>query len=811
MPLEHNPSETQSYDLVVIGGGLSGLCAALAAARAGTKVALVQDRPVLGGNCSSEVRVVPHGANHNNAWAGETGLPHELILADRVKNHEAFFDHGMINTVFDLNLLHAAQREPNLILHLNTTVRAVESEPLDSAITTPRAQPTANGLGRLGGEPRRIIAVRASQMGSEVEFRLTARQFIDATGDGTIGFLAGADFRYGREARAEFDEPLAPLVSDDVTMGATITMRARDIGRPTPFTPPPDIALYRKMEDIGFKRTIYHINKPVYGGYWWLEVCNPYHQIKDNVAVRVELHRHVLGVWNFIKNYSEYKAKAANYVLDWIGMIPGKRESRRLVGDVTLSERDCHTDRRWPDAIGFAGWWIDLHIKGGILNKADPGERENADRNYKHWIRIPVYTLPLRAFYSRNVENLWMAGRCLSTTHVALGPVRVMQTLAQLGQAVGIAAAHALRAEITPRQLANPAGIYLAPLQQALLRADVRIPGLRHTDHADLALTATAAASSEAQLDLSVPHATASFNLGDSPTPGRMHSPALAMVVPLTHERLEKASLFITNERAQAQTLTVSLAPLDRIWDRTDKAPIATAELTIPAKAAGWFDAVFAAPVVPGRPYRIALSGGDGIAWAGCAHWPVGTTMQYLHVSPGGPEQKNAHLDAFSPAEVSIPAYRHWRQLRTALALRLEPAPAPFSAANVNNGIAWPEGMPNLWISDPKLLLPQHIELDFGRAQTVDTLEVSFDTNLANVTQSEEAFYRVPECVRDWRLLARESGAWREIYSETNNYQRKRVAHFAAITTDALRLECLATNGAPSARVYEIRAYKQIA
>jgi hypothetical protein len=808
MPLEQNSPSILSYDLVVIGGGLAGLCAALAAARAGTRVALVQDRPVLGGNCSSEVRVVPHGANHNNAWAGETGLVHALLLDDRAQNHEAFFDHGMINAVFDLNLLHAARREPNLTLHLNTTVRAVESEALVPDLPAATA-PTANGLGRLGGEARRITALRASQMGSEAEFILQARQFVDATGDGTIGFLAGADFRYGREARAEFAEPLAPLVSDDVTMGATITMRARDIGRPVPYTSPPGIALYRTMEEIGFKRTIYHLNKPVYGGYWWLEVCNPYHQIRDNVAVREELHRHVLGVWNFIKNHSEHKAKAATYVLDWIGMIPGKRESRRLMGDVLLTEQHCHRDARWPDAIGFAGWWIDLHIKGGILNKQDPGERENADRHYKHWIRIPVFTLPLRAFYSRNVENLWMAGRCLSTTHVALGPVRVMQTLAQLGQAVGLAAAWALRHCATPRQTADPAGPHLAPLQQAMLRADLRIPGLRNTDPADLARGAAVRASSEARLDLSAPHATASFHLGTGHTPGKMHSPALAMVVPLTHGRLEKISFHLRNERAQPQTLTVSVSPLERIWDREDAAPVATAQLALPAKGSGWFEAVLGAAVAPGQPYRIALSGGEGVSWTGCADWPVGTTMQYLHVAPGGPEPKNAHLGAFAPAEVSIPAYRHWRQLRAALAMKLEPAPAPFGATNVNNGAAWPEDLPNLWVSDPAQALPQHIELDFGAPRTFDTVEVSFDTNLARVTQSEEPFFRAPECARDWRLLARSGGGWREIFSEKDNHQRKRVARFAVITAEALRLEVLATHGDRSARVFELRVYNE--
>src|SRR5690606_21869662 len=149
---------------------------------------------------------------------------------------------------------------------------------------TPHATP--NGLGRLGGERRRILAVHASQLGSEREFRLHARHFIDATGDGTVGFLAGADFRYGREARAEFNENLAPLQADDTTMGSTITMRARDIGRPVPYEPPPWVQVYRTADEIGLDRKIYHVHKPVYGGYWWLEVCNPFHQIDDNAAIR---------------------------------------------------------------------------------------------------------------------------------------------------------------------------------------------------------------------------------------------------------------------------------------------------------------------------------------------------------------------------------------------------------------------------------------------------------------------------------------------------------------------------------------------
>ncbi|PAX06948.1 FAD-dependent oxidoreductase [Sphingomonas lenta] len=809
MPLSQNEAEIREFDLVVVGGGLSGLCAAIGAAREGARVALVQDRPVFGGNCSSEVRVVPHGANHSNAWAGHTGVTLSLLLEDRASNHEAFPDHGMINSHFDFTLLQAAHREPNLTFLLNTVVRAVDSEPLPES--SGNSEPTSNGLGRIGGGDRRILAVHATQMGSEKEIRLVAPQFIDATGDGTVGHLAGADYRYGREARDEFNESLAPVLPDDVTMGATITMRARDVGRPVDYDPPPWIERYETAADIGFKRTLYHLNKPVYGGYWWLEVCNPFHQIDDNPEVRHELHRHVLGIWNYIKNHSEHREQARNYALDWVGMIPGKRESRRLMGDVMMTEHDCHNDRGWPDAIGYAGWWIDLHIKGGILNKKDPGERENADKNYKHWIRIPTFTLPLRAFYSRNVVNLWIAGRCFSTTHVALGPARVMQTLGQLGQSVGMAAAGAVAADVLPREFAAHNGPHLAPYQQRLLRADVRVPGIVNRDPADLALNASATASSEARLDLQRANETTWYWLGEDAGPGRMASPGLGMVVPLTEARLDSVEFYLRSEAEAPQRLQVVVQRLNRIWDRVDDLPIvARGRIEIEPGARGWHAARLDAAVEPGHPYRIAILGGEHVGWAEAVEWPAGTTLQYLYVSSGGPEPHNAHLEAFAPDEVHIPAYRHWRQLRAALAMRTSPDQRPFGAGNVNNGVAWPERLPGLWMSDPELSMPQRLDLEFPEPRPVSSVRLSFDTNLARFTQSEAAFFRAPECVRDFRLLALEGDGWREVHVERGNYQRHRVIDFPEVTTSALRLEVEATNGAPEARLYEFRAYSSI-
>lgn len=798
--------ETHSFDLIVIGGGLAGLCAAISAARNGAKTALVQDRPVFGGNSSSEIRVVPHGSNHSNVWAAETGLIHEIVLADRAGNHDQFFDQGLINGLYDLHLLERAKAEENLTLFLNTSARDVDSEPLTPG-TASTALPTSNGLGRIGGEPRRIVAVLASQLGSEREFRLEARHFLDATGDGTVGFLAGADFRYGREGRAEFNEPLAPLQPDDVTMGSTITMRARDVGRPVPYVAPPWIAQYRTPEDFGPGRFLPHLHSPVYGGYWWMEVCNPYHQISDNAAIRDELHRHVLGVWNYIKNHSDIREKATPYVLEWIGMVPGKRESRRLMGDVVLTEHDCHADRAWPDTIGFAGWWIDLHIKGGVLNKSEPAERENADAHYKHWIRVPLFTLPLRAHYSRNIENLWMAGRCLSTTHAALGSVRVMQTLAHLGQNVGIAAAYALRHDLTPRQTADPSGVHIGILQQRILRQDGRLPGIARRDPADLAPSARVSATSQAPFLSDAPNEQWLFWLGSKSRPGHPRHPALGMIVPLTHDRLDRVAFFLESHAGTLQTITVGLQSVDSIWDRPDQPFIASTTLDVPAGHHGWLEAELNATIMPGQSHRVVLSGGEDIGWTTSMAWPTGTMMNYLHVGPGGPEEKNKCFATFSEGECQIPAYRHWRQQRVPMTLRLSPSPLPFGPENVLSGPSSPERMPHLWVSDAAQPLPQFLEFRWEEARTISVVEIIFDTQLAEFHQMAEGFSRPSVCAKDWRLLAENEGKWREVFSETGNYLRKRFAHFATITTPALRLEVLATNGAPEARIFEVRCY----
>jgi len=470
------------YDVVVVGGGLAGVCAAIAAARHGCRTAIVQNRPVFGGNSSSEIRVHPLGAANSGAWARETGIIEELLMEERARNHDLFHN-GLMNSIWDLILYEWVKKEQNLTAYLNTHVIGVEMASSD-----------------------KISAVIGVQSGSERVYKLYASYFIDCTGDGTVGAAAGAEYRMGRESRYEFGESLAPEQADNMTQGTSLLFRAIDVGKPVQFTPPSWAEDYPTEESLYGR---YHHNLGVspygikeYAGYWWIEVGVPFDTIDQNEEIRDELLRHLLGVWDHIKNHGDHKAETM--AIDWIGMVPGKRESRRLMGDYILTENDVRNRKLFYDRVAHGGWFIDIHTMGGILAKDKPPEpylppAGNPDLADK--VRIFPYSIPLRCLYSRNIENLFMAGRDISVTHVALGTTRDMLTCAVLGQATGTAAALCVKKSVTPRILANNLGM-VKELQQTLLKDDCFIMDCPNQDPADLACRASVTASSSMPLIL---------------------------------------------------------------------------------------------------------------------------------------------------------------------------------------------------------------------------------------------------------------------------------------------------------------------
>lgn len=443
--------EDLTYDLCVVGGGMSGTIAAITAARNGVRVALVQDRPVLGGNASSEIKMHITGADHHASRpnARETGIIEEILLENKKRNPANSFE------VFDLILWEKAHFQQNLDLYLNAQMTDVTMS--DSLIESVIVDQTTTGR----------------------RYRISAQRFVDASGDGTLGYLAGAEYRKGRESQAEFNERLAPLAADDYVMGSSIQFTTKDMGHPVPFVKPTWAYTYTEEQLTG------RDHSDIKAGYWWIEVggSGGLDTITNAEDIRDELLKVALGVWDHIKNQGDHGA--ANRALDWIGFLPGKRESRRFIGDYTLTANDILENHRFDDAVAYGGWPMDVHTVGGI-------QAGNDDPTVYHTFK-DVYQIPYRCLYSRNISNLFIAGRLISTTHMAFGSTRVMATCSVIGQAIGIAAAKSIATGLTPRETGRQ---HIHEIQQEELKEDLYIPHISNQDPDDHAREAYVSSSS---------------------------------------------------------------------------------------------------------------------------------------------------------------------------------------------------------------------------------------------------------------------------------------------------------------------------
>jgi len=438
-------------DVLVAGGGLAGVCAAISAARHGARVVLIQDRSRLGGNSSSEVKMHVVGANSHKGRPGwrEGGLLEEIRLDDAVNNPQRCWE------MWDILLYDKVISEPKITLLMETVLYGVEKD----------------------GDRIRIAFARCDK--SEHLYRIKAKMFMDCTGDSRLALEAGAEIRSGREARSEFNESLAPEKPDKETLGSSILFTSKLHHKAMPFTAPKWARKVTK-EHLKFRK----INSWEYG-YWWIEWGGDISTIHDNERIRFELLSIVMGIWDYIKNSGEHP-ESANWALDWVGMMPGKRGSRRVVGDHILTQHDL-LKGEFTDAAAIGGWPMDDHPPGGF---------DRSDLPPAQQIRTPeVFNIPLRCLYSRNVPNLMMAGRNISATHVAFTSTRVMATCAVVGQAAGTAAAMCVENGITPRQLAQNAKL-VSTYQQTLLRDDQSIRGAKNADPKDLARSAKVTASS---------------------------------------------------------------------------------------------------------------------------------------------------------------------------------------------------------------------------------------------------------------------------------------------------------------------------
>ena len=414
-------------DFCVVGGGLAGMLASISAARCGVKVLLMTDRPVLGGNCSSEIRMWPLGCKGKDNR--ETGILEEIFIENMYRNPARNF------SIWDSVLYDKVKAEPNITLLLNCSCNSAVMEGL------------------------KISSIRGWQLTTYTWHTVQADYYADCSGDSILAPLTGAEYRVGREAASEFNEDIAPETADKRTMGMSCLIQAVEREYKVTYIPPPWANVYPYEESLPCRD---HDLKDPLTNFWWMEVGGERDSIHDTEELRDELIKIAFGVWDHIKNRGDHGAD--NWELDWVGFLPGKRESRRYVGDYILNQNDVRSEGRFDDLVAYGGWPMDDHHPAGIRYRGEP--------TIFHPAPTP-FGIPYRCLYSRNIENLFFAGRNISATHTALSSCRVMATCAIMGQAAGTAASIAVRDKTTPRQIYENS---IRELQEILMDDDCYLP-----------------------------------------------------------------------------------------------------------------------------------------------------------------------------------------------------------------------------------------------------------------------------------------------------------------------------------------------
>lgn len=456
-PNVHNMGDSE---VVVIGGGLAGCVAAVAAARLGAETVLIHNRPVLGGNASIEVLVPPVGVwpygKQDPLDPRESGIVEEFQGKGVQTLEEAKLYSG--------RLMRMVAAEPKLRLQLNAHATGVEMK-----------------------SPGEIASVLAVDTSSGRRMRFGGKVFIDCTGDGVVGVAAGAEYRHGREPRSMYGESMAPEAGDKQTMGNSLKYATVPEQSPQPFAPPAWAMSFPTCDSFPPGR--HPMLSANIEWQWKIELGGTQDTYRDAEEIRDDLLRLIYGLWDHVKNHCDSLGeKAAHHRLAWVEYIAGKRESMRLIGDYVLTQNDIAEQTVFPDRVAYGGWGVDDHWPGGFFHEGEP-----AQHDYKGLL----HSIPLRSLYSKNVENLLMAGRNISASHVAMSATRVMLTCAVMGQAAGAAAAMCVEHGVWPRSVCYQ---HIFELQQQLLKDGAHLIALPNEDRRDLARSASATASSEKTL-----------------------------------------------------------------------------------------------------------------------------------------------------------------------------------------------------------------------------------------------------------------------------------------------------------------------
>ncbi|MEM1166116.1 MAG: FAD-dependent oxidoreductase [Planctomycetota bacterium] len=749
-------TERLSADLVIVGGGMAGVCGAITAARQGVRVVLVQDRPVLGGNAGSEVRLWILGATshmgNNNRWAREGGVIDEILVENMYRNPEGN------PVIFDTVVLEKVVNEPNITLLLNTSVYEVTKRDAD-----------------------RIASVRGFCAQNQTVYDLHAPLFCDASGDGVVGFLAGAAFRMGAESKDEFGEGFAPSERFGELLGHSIYFYTKDQGRPVEFIPP---SFAKQNLDPHLKARNYKVDH--HGcQLWWLEYGGRHDTIHDTERIKWELWSVVYGIWDHVKNSGEY-TDVDTLTLEWVGLIPGKRESRRFEGPYILTQQDLVEQRTFDDAVSFGGWSLDLHPADGVYADG-PGCVQYHSKG--------VYQIPYRCLFSRNISNLFLAGRIISASHVAFGSTRVMATCAHNAQAVAVAAAMCITRGARPADLIGPHA--MRELQSRLLRTGQFIPGVSHTDTTDLMQVCDISASSELALSETKP----------STDPLRLTHGAAVMLPVRSGERVDCELLADVEDTTE---LVLELFASERSNNHTPDLKLAEQRITLEAGTNRPIEAAFPNASMPHDGYAFIICRANENVLVHRSDVIIPGVLALTDRMNGRVATSNVQRP---PDDSGIDTFELWRPDRRPkghlLAMKSATPIAMFGPENVTNGVARPTSAPNAWVASPDDPHPV-LYLRWDSDVTIGRIELSFDTDWDHPMESVLMGHPervMPNCVRAFTVRC---PGGLVVHRQANNHQTRVAIDFdKPIVTRGLVIEVEHPAPNAPAAVFEIRAYEQ--
>ena len=739
---------TQS-NLVVVGGGLAGVCCAIAAARDGISVTLVQDRPVLGGNASSEVRLWTLGATshmgNNNRWSREGGIIDEILVENMYRNKEG-------NTlIFDTILLEKVVTEKNITLLLNTSVYDVKKS-----------------------DPNTISQLIAFCSQNSTTYELNADLFCDASGDGIVGFQAGAAFRMGAETVEEFGEKFAPDIAYGELLGHTIYFYSKNVGAPVKYVAPEfalkditKIPRYKVLNDKDFGCRL-----------WWLEYGGRRDTIHESEDIKWELWKVVYGVWDYIKNSGEFP-DAENLTLEWVGTIPGKRESRRFEGHYMIKQQDLVEQAKFDDAVSFGGWAVDLHPSDGVYD-SKPGCTQYHSKG--------IYQIPLRTMISKNISNLFLGGRVISATHVAFGSTRVMATTALSGQAVGYGAAQCIKNNILPAQLLEQNQI--KELQQTLSINGQSIPGVAINKEANLVSIASISSSSTFKLD----HLQAN---------GKWFKLEIGVAQLLPLEAHTKYDYTFSFSAEKATTVQVDLRTSERLGSYTPDAILETKTLELQAgeqEISFSFDSVLTE-----KQYAfITFLPNELVSIRQSEQRATGLVSVFNAVN----KAVNNLGKQTPPDNMGLDSFEFWIPQRRPngqnFALTVSPAIELYSTENITNGFVRPYLGTNAWAanlddSNPKLTL------EWDAEKEIKSIKLFFDTDYDHAMESSLMGHPesvMPFCARSYKI-SDQNGTL--VYETSANHQTvNTIVLPESIKTNKLTIEFENSDNGVPVSVFEV-------